>query len=101
MKDRHTHLAHKVKQRVDLETGAVLAVTLQGADQGDTTTTAETVMEAAEQVAAVAEDEEPSGELGTASEAHYTPRPFNSSCFTSSLARINPTEKRHFSATGC
>tara|TARA_B100000949_G_scaffold176274_1_gene157047 strand:+ start:680 stop:988 length:309 start_codon:yes stop_codon:yes gene_type:complete len=40
-----------------LETGAVLAVTVQGAEEGDTTTLAETVTEAAEQVAAVAVDE--------------------------------------------
>ncbi len=59
MKDRGTHLAHKAERAVDLETGAVLAVTLDGADQGDTTTIAETVMEAAEQVAAIAEDERP------------------------------------------
>ncbi len=57
MKDGHTHLVHKAEQAVDLETGAVLAVTVQGADQGDTTTLAETVTEAAEQVAAVATDE--------------------------------------------
>ena len=57
MKDGRTHLAHKAEQAVDLETGAVLAVTVQGAEQGDTTTLAETVTEAAEQVAAVAADE--------------------------------------------
>ena len=35
MKDGRTHLAHKAEHAVDLETGAVLAVTLQFADQGD------------------------------------------------------------------
>src|SRR5882724_9103905 len=35
MKDGRTHLAHKAEHAVDLETGAVLAVTLQPADQGD------------------------------------------------------------------
>ena len=44
MKNGRTHLAHKAEQAVDLETGAVLAVTLEGADQGDTTTLAETLM---------------------------------------------------------
>ena len=39
MKDGRTHLAHKAEHAVDLETGAVLAVTLQPADRGDTTTT--------------------------------------------------------------
>src|SRR5207245_2116300 len=34
MKDGRTHLAHKAEHAVDLQTGAVLAVTLQEADQG-------------------------------------------------------------------
>ena len=38
MKDGRTHLAHKAEHAVDLDTGAVVAVTLQGADKGDTTT---------------------------------------------------------------
>jgi len=46
MKDGRTHLAHKAEHAVDLDTGAVLAVTLQGADQGDTTTLDETLGEA-------------------------------------------------------
>ena len=49
MKDGRTHLAHKAEHAVDLETGALLAVTLQDADQGDTTTIIETVIAAAEQ----------------------------------------------------
>ena len=36
MKDGRTHLAHKVEHAVDLETGALLAVTLCAADEGDT-----------------------------------------------------------------
>jgi len=50
MKDGRTHLAHKAEHAVDLETGAIVAVTLQGADHGDTTTIVETAMAAAEQV---------------------------------------------------
>ena len=50
MKDGRTHLAHKAEHAVDLDTGAIVAVTLQGADQGDTTTIVETVTAAAEQV---------------------------------------------------
>ena len=38
MKDGRTHLAHKAEHAVDLDTGAVVAVTLPGADTGDTTT---------------------------------------------------------------
>ena len=51
MKDGRTHLAHKAEHAVDLDTGAVLAVTLQGADQGDTTTLDETLCEAGMAVA--------------------------------------------------
>ena len=54
MKDGRTHLAHKAEHAVDLETGAVVGVTVQGADQGDTTTIAETVTAAAEELEAVA-----------------------------------------------
>ena len=42
MKDGRTHLAHKVEHAADMKTGAILAVTVQGADQGDTTTIKET-----------------------------------------------------------
>ena len=46
MKDGRTHLAHKAEHAVDLDTGAVVAVTLQAADQGDTATLDETLCEA-------------------------------------------------------
>jgi len=54
MKDGRTHLAHKAEHAVDLETGAIVAVTLQQADQGDTTTIQTTLAEAVEQLEAVA-----------------------------------------------
>jgi transposase len=54
MKDGRTHLAHKAEHAVDMETGAIVGVTVQGADQGDTTTVAETVTTAAEELEAVA-----------------------------------------------
>jgi transposase len=54
MKDGRTHLAHKAEHAVDMETGAIVSVTVQGADQGDTTTIAETVTAAAEELEAVA-----------------------------------------------
>jgi transposase len=56
MKDGRTHLAHKAEHAVDLETGAIVAVTLQGADQGDTTTIVETATAAAEQIEAAQAD---------------------------------------------
>jgi transposase len=47
MKDGTTHLAHQAEHAVDLDSGAVIAVTLQAADQGDTTTIEETLAETA------------------------------------------------------
>ena len=50
MKDGRTHLAHKAEHAVDLDTGAIVAVTLQGADKGDTTTIVATTIAAVEQI---------------------------------------------------
>jgi|SRR6185437_8331453 len=50
MKDGRTHLAHKAEHAVDLETGAIVAVTIQPADQGDTETIKETLITAAENI---------------------------------------------------
>ncbi len=75
MKDGTTHLAHKAEHAVDMETGAVIAVTLQAADQGDTTTIKETLAETAENVAHLivreaekAPDEEPQVSLNPLAE---------------------------------
>jgi transposase len=43
MKDGRTHLAHKAEHAVDMDTQAIVAVTLQPADRGDTTSISETV----------------------------------------------------------
>ena len=56
MKDGRTHLSHKAEHAVDLESGAVVGVTVQGADTGDTTSMVETLIAAAEQVEAVQPD---------------------------------------------
>ena len=53
MKDGRTHLAHTAEHAVDLETGAIVGVTVQDADAGDTTTMVETLIAAADHVAAV------------------------------------------------
>ena len=55
MKDGTTHLAHKAEHAVDMDSGAVIAVTLQAADQGDTTTVRETLAETAENLAQLIE----------------------------------------------
>src|SRR5438445_6786373 len=52
MKDGRTHLAHKAEHAVDLETGALVAVTLHGADVGDTTSLLATTLVAGEQLEA-------------------------------------------------
>jgi len=56
MKDGRTHLAHKAEHAVDMETGAIVAVTLHGADVGDTATIQETVAEAGERISSVVAD---------------------------------------------
>src|SRR3954465_14202551 len=53
MKDGRTHLAYKPEHAVDLDTGAVVAVEMHQADQGDTTTLPETLASAATHLAAV------------------------------------------------
>jgi transposase len=54
MKDGRTHLAYKAEHAIDLETGAIVGVTVQDADDGDTTTIQRTLPEAAEQLEALA-----------------------------------------------
>src|SRR6059058_2495663 len=46
MKDGRTHLAHKAEHAVDLTSGALLALTLQPANEGDTTTIHKTLADA-------------------------------------------------------
>jgi transposase len=60
MKDGRTHLAHKAEHAVDMDTGAVVAVTLQEANLGDTTTVYDTLVETADQLAQVRDDPETS-----------------------------------------
>lgn len=57
MKDGRTHLTHKSEHAVDMETGAIVAVALHGADQGDTTTIHETLDQSKDNMRAVAEDQ--------------------------------------------
>jgi transposase len=46
MKDGRTHLAHKAEHAVDLSSGAVVAITLAPANEGDTSTLHKTLAEA-------------------------------------------------------
>src|SRR5436305_10079753 len=55
MKDGRTYLAHKAEHAVGMETGAVVAVTVQPADTGDTRTMQDTLGQASEHIQLVAE----------------------------------------------
>src|SRR5215510_16537456 len=50
-----THPAHKVERAVDLDSGALVAVTLHGAHIGDSTSLNDTVITAVNQLAAAAD----------------------------------------------
>ena len=50
MKDGRTHLAHKIEHATDLDTTAIVAVTIQPANRGDTQSVHETLCEASKQV---------------------------------------------------
>jgi transposase len=54
LKDGRTHLAYKAEHAVDLETGAVVAVTVASGDAGDSETILETLPQAGEHIAEVA-----------------------------------------------
>jgi transposase len=56
MKDGRTHLAHKAEHAVDLDSGAVMAVTVQDASAGDCTTLHATMAATAVNVTAVVAD---------------------------------------------
>lgn len=58
MKDGRTHLSNKSEHAVDMDSGAVLAVTVQGADLGDTTTIDVTLSETLLNLEALKEDPE-------------------------------------------
>ena len=63
MKDGRTHLAHKAEHAVDLDTGAIVTVTVQPADRGDCQSLGETLDVTAEALATVATDEQAGQQL--------------------------------------
>jgi transposase len=64
LKDGRTALAFKAENAVDMETGAIVAVTTHGGAAADTTTIQETVIEAAIAVAELIAEPTPEGENG-------------------------------------
>lgn len=71
--DGRTHLPHNVEHAVDLDTGAVVGVTVQAADTGDTTSMLDTMIVAADQVEAVQPDG-PGIEEMVADKGHHSNR---------------------------
>ena len=72
MKDGRTHLAYKAEHAVDLETGAILALTVQPGDRGDTASLPATLAEAGYSVTELAGQAAPADAVGpveTVSEA--------------------------------
>ena len=57
MKDGRTHFAYKAEHAVDLESGVILGLTIQGGSTGDTESVQETLEEVFEQVEAVTGDD--------------------------------------------
>lgn len=57
MKDGRTHLAYKDEHAVDLDTGAILAVTVQAADTGDTDSLPKTLEQAEQSLVAIRDPE--------------------------------------------
>jgi transposase len=58
MKDGRTHLAHKAEHAVDLETGAIVGVTVQPADRGDGESLLETLSATLLELSELAGDDE-------------------------------------------
>jgi transposase len=58
MKDGRTHLAHKAEHAVDMDTGAIAAVTLQPADRGDPESIEQTLPQAADTLVEILADEQ-------------------------------------------
>ena len=63
MKDGRTHLAHKAEHAVDLKTGAIVSVTVQPANRGDTTSIDETIDQTDANLVAVMTDKQACDEL--------------------------------------
>lgn len=74
MKDGRTHLAHKAEHAVDLDTGAVIAVTIQPADRGDTDSGVNTVLTALDELDVVQPDGDDDREIVADKGYHSTER---------------------------
>jgi transposase len=57
MKDGTTHLAHKAEHAVDMDSGAIVSVSLHEADKGDTNTLVDTIVDATTNLRVLVDDE--------------------------------------------
>ena len=74
MKDGRTHLAHKAEHAVDLASGAVVAITIQPADRGDTDSGVDTVLTALDELDVVQPDGDDDREIVADKGYHSTER---------------------------
>ena len=74
MKDGRTHLAHKAEHAVDLDSGTVVAVTIQPADRGDTDSGVDTVLTALDELDVVQPDGDDDREIVADKGYHSTER---------------------------
>lgn len=63
MKDGRTHLAHKAEHAVDMKTGAIVAVTLQPANEGDTQSIGKTIDQVDKNLCRVMKDDKACSQL--------------------------------------
>lgn len=83
MKDGRTHLAHKAEHAVDMDTGAIVGVTVQPADRGDTSSIGETLCETMENL-----DEARDGERRYEIEEVVTDKGYHSNDVVRDLAEM-------------
>jgi transposase len=101
MKDGRTHLSNKSEHAVDLDSGAVMAVTVQGADTGDTTTIDETLADALLNLEEMMEDPKVRSNLPEEPiQAVVTDKGYHSASVVTELAEMGirtyiPEQKRH------
>ena len=63
MKDGTTHLAHKAEHAVDMDSGALVSVSLHDASKGDTNTLLDTIVDATANLRVLVDDEQLAGRI--------------------------------------
>jgi transposase len=63
MKDGTTHLAHKAEHAVDMDSGAIVSVSLHDASKGDTNTLLDTIVDATANLRPLSDDQQLAGKI--------------------------------------